>query len=155
MMTTAKTTAEEEAPLDYAWTEKDVEALLIQVAGALPGMSLFVSGSQTRILDPAHYGPEKVMRWMPRYCTEKERKAVTVYALSKSKHRTDLKQTQFAKDFLGIDPSTLWRWRKAGVKKITHGLKRDGIARFRLVDVGRGHLTVQFTRPDAPNHKKA
>jgi hypothetical protein len=138
---------------DCDWTEEEVEALLIQAAEALPGMSLYVSSSGARILERGQYGLNKVSRWAPRYCTERERKALVVYAMSKVPHRTDLKQAHFAREFLNIHPTTLWRWRKAGVKKIARGLKRDGIPRFRLVPDKFGHLTLQFYKPEPPTQQ--
>jgi hypothetical protein len=148
------TEAERECDDDECdWTTEEVESLLILVASRLAGLSLFISGSQARILDPRQYGPNKVMRWTPRYCTEKERKALIIYAMSKVPHRTDLKQAHFAKDFLNIHPTTLWRWRKSGAKKIAKGLKRDRIPRFLLVDDAHGHLTVQFLKPEPPTQQ--
>lgn len=149
MTATAAEAADDCNEPDCDWTEGEIETLLIQAAGALPGMSLFVTSSCARILDRGAYGLNKVSHWAPRYCTENERKALIVYAMSKVPYRTDLKQSHFAKEFLNVHPTTLWRWRKSGVAKIARGLKKHGVPRFRLVPGKNNLLTLQFLKPEA------
>src|SRR5436305_228266 len=80
---------------DCEWTEEEITALFLTVAGALPHMSLLVSRAGVSVIDRRAFGAEKVMNWPKRYCIEHETKALTIWSIAKN--RTDLKVAPYIK----------------------------------------------------------
>lgn len=118
------------AAADEAWTEQEVCELFVKACRALPGVTVFSSNGRHQDPGaPRTPGPLKVLNWAERYLTKSERDAVILWATAEAR-RDGESVRAFIREMRWGDPSTLYRRRRRGCKKIAVCLSRDAIAKF-------------------------